>query len=255
MDGLVLAVSGKGGVGKTTVAALLLKALLDAGKESILVIDADPDANLAEVLGIQVEETVGKVANELKKQASAGKLPASISKREYLEARIFEVLMELPQFDLLVMGRTEGEGCYCLLNDLLTDIIDKLSNNYEVTLMDMEAGLEHLSRRTDRDVDVMVIVVDGSRLSHLTAKRIKELASEVHINFKRIVVVGNRMEPELEKALAEKLSALGLELVGVIPTDQAVASYELEGKSLLSLPKESPAVKAAAEIAWKIGLI
>lgn len=254
-EGMVVAVSGKGGVGKTTVAALLLKALIDSGKRLILVIDADPDANLADTIGIPFEKTVGMVANQLKKEIASGSFPPSASKREYLESRIFEIVHETPKFDLLIMGRTEGEGCYCLVNNLLTHIIDTLSKNYFVTLMDMEAGLEHLSRRTDRDVDIMMVVVDRSRLSYLTAKRIIELAKEVHIDFKRVVAVGNNIEPKFEEVVKEQVKKVGLEFAGFIPPDFNVASYDLEGKSLLELPSNSPAVKAAKEIVQKIGLI
>jgi len=251
----VVSVSGKGGVGKSTVTVLLLKSLLDAGKGSILVVDADPDSNLADLLNVEAGLTVATIAARLKKDIAEGKFPPDFSKRDYFESKVFEVLCEEEGFDLLVMGRGEGEGCYCAVNDLLTNILDTLSKNYDYTLMDMEAGLEHLSRRTDRDVDVMVIVVDGSRLSQLTAKRIKEVAKEVHINFKRIVAVGNKVPPELGENLTEKVESLGLEFLGIIPNDQTIVSYELEGRSLLELPKDSPAVKAAREIASKIGLI
>ncbi|KYH38482.1 MAG: ATP-binding protein, partial [Candidatus Hecatellales archaeon B24] len=129
------------------------------------------------------------------------------------------------------------------------------SKNYSITLMDMEAGLEHLSRRTDRDVDIMVVVVDRSRLGYLTAKRIKELAREVHIDFKRILAVGNNVEPEFEDAVRKQVVEAGLEFAGFIPSDPNIASYDLEGKSLLELPEDSLAVKAAKEIAEKLGLI
>ncbi|MEM2534845.1 MAG: ArsA-related P-loop ATPase, partial [Candidatus Nezhaarchaeales archaeon] len=149
---LVIAVSGKGGVGKTTITALMLRALIDMGIKSILVVDADPASNLPDVLGVKIGKTVGEVTNELKKAIDRGELPPLLSKRDFLEFKVFEVLNELPDFDLLVMGRTEGEGCYCMVNDVLTEVVDALSRNYAITLMDMEAGLEHLSRRTDRDV-------------------------------------------------------------------------------------------------------
>lgn len=253
--GIVISVSGKGGVGKSTVTVLLLKAMLEAGRSSILVVDADPDSNLADLLGVKTEKTVSMVASKLKKEIAAGSFPPDFSKRDYFETEIFEILFEGENYDLLVMGRGEGEGCYCAVNDLLTSILDTLSGNYEVTLMDMEAGLEHLSRRTDRDVDIMVVVVDRSRLSHQTARRIKELAKEVHIDFKRIVAVGNRVEPEHYQELKSKLEEIGLEFAGLIPPDQNVSLFDLEGKSLLELPAESPSVKAAREIASRLDLI
>ena len=254
-EGIVISVSGKGGVGKSTVTALLLKAMMDAGKNSILAVDADPDSNLADILGVKAHKTVATVASKLKQDIAAGKFPPDFSKRDYFETKIFEILCEEAGFDLLVMGRGEGEGCYCAVNDLLTSILDTLSKNYSITLMDMEAGLEHLSRRTDRDVDVMIVVVDRSRLSYLTAKRIKELAREVHIDFKRILAVGNNVEPEFEEAVRKRVVEAGLEFAGFIPSDPNIASYDLEGKSLLELPEDSLAVKAAKEIAEKLGLI
>jgi len=252
---VVLSVSGKGGVGKSTVTVLLLKSLVDAGKGSILLVDADPDSNLADLLALKVDRTVAMVAEKLKRDMAEGRFPPDFSKRDYFETKIFEILCEEADFDLLVMGRGEGEGCYCAVNDLLTSILDTLSKNYDYTLMDMEAGLEHLSRRTDRDVDIMVIVVDGSRLSHKTAERIKELAKEVHIDFKRVVAVGNRVNPELEGPVKEAIESLGIEFVGLVPYDSNIAKYEFEGRSLLELPKDSPAVEASRKIALKLGLI
>ena len=253
-EGVVVSVSGKGGVGKSTVAALILKALVDSGRGSILVVDADPDSNLADLLGLETSRTVAEIAAKLKDDIAAGRFPPEFSKRDYFETRIFEILHEEEKFDLLVMGRGEGEGCYCAVNDLLTSILDTLSKNYSITLMDMEAGLEHLSRRTDRDVDIMVIVVDRSRLSYLTARRIRDLAKEVHIDFKRIVTVGNRVEPEFEEVVKKRVEEIGLEYAGLIPVDPNIASYDMEGRSLLELPESSPAVKAAKEITRKIGL-
>ena len=252
---LVVAVSGKGGVGKTSLTALILRSLLDAGVKSILVVDANPDSNLPEVLGIEVERTVGDVTNELKKAIDRSELPPTMSKRDLLEFKVFQVLKEMPAFDLLVMGRTEGEGCYCMVNDVLTEIVDTLSKNYAITLMDMEAGLEHLSRRTDRDVDYMIIVTDLSRMGFLTASRIKKLAGEVHINFKRIFLVGNRFPPDKEELLKSHAEQIGVEALGIIPYDENVARYNLEGIPLLKLPSDSPALQAVKGMVKKMGLI
>ena len=248
----VISVSGKGGVGKTTIAALLLKVLLKNPKRTVLVVDADPATNLPDVLGVKIEKTVGMVVDELKKKTFNGSFSAAISKEGFLEARIYEVLVETSQFDLLAMGRSEGEGCYCMVNHLLTKIIDAISKNYEVTLMDMEAGLEHLSRRTDRDVDVMLVVADLTKMSLMTAVRIKELAKEVHINFKEMFLIGNRVPAELEGKLQEEAEALGLKVAGTIPPDQNVMEYSMIGKPLLSLPEHSPALKAMEKIVQKI---
>ncbi|RLE77297.1 MAG: ATP-binding protein [Thermoprotei archaeon] len=253
---LVISVSGKGGVGKTTLVALLLKTLLEQNDErDILVVDADPAANLPDILGMKVEKTVGMVANELKRKIEKGQLPIGVSKSNLLEAWVYSTLLELENFDMLVMGRTEGEGCYCYVNSILTRILDTLLSNYDLVLMDMEAGLEHLSRRTDKDVDVMVIVTDPSLMGFKTALRIKELAEEVHIEVKKIYIVGNRFPPGMEERLREWASKIGVEAAGVIPNDPLIAEYNLTGKSLLDLPPDSPALSSAREIAKRIGII
>jgi len=252
---LVIAVAGKGGTGKTTIAALILRALIDAGVKSILVVDADPDSNLPDVLGVKVEKTVGDVTNELKRAIDKGELPPTLSKKDLLEYKVFKVLKELPTFDLLVMGRTEGEGCYCMVNDVLTEVVDTLSKNYAITLMDMEAGLEHLSRRTDRDVDYLIIVTDPSKMGFQTASRIKKLAGEVHIQFKKIFLVGNKFFPRQEELLYKYAEEIGVEPLGVVPYDENVFRYNLEGTSLLSLPSDSPALMAVREMVKKMGLI
>jgi CO dehydrogenase maturation factor len=252
---VVVAVSGKGGVGKTTITALMVKLLSESKRGSMLVIDANPDSNLPEVLGIKVAKTVGTVANELRKSIDRAEVPIGMSKRDILESKVFEVLKETPNFDLLVMGRTEGEGCYCLVNNLLTHIIDTLSKNYDLTLMDMEAGLEHLSRRTSRDVDIMIIVTDTSHMGLQTAKRIKELAKEVHIQFKKIYMIGNRFPLEMENMLKEETKKIGIEFAGIVPLDDNVFKNNLTGQPLLSLPEDSPALQAMRNILTQINLL
>ncbi len=254
--GLVIAVSGKGGVGKTTTTALMVKILSESNPErSILVIDANPDSNLADVLGIPAARTVGMVTDDLKKSLEKSEIPPTMTKEDILETRIFEILRETSGFDLLVMGRGEGEGCYCPVNAFLAHIIDRLIKNYDVTLMDMEAGLEHLSRRTDRDVDVMMVVTDPSSMGLLTAKRVKEVAKEVHIDFKKFYLVGNRFKPEMEPMLKNEAQKLGYEYVGIIPTDENVFTYNLTGKPLLNLPADTPAIPAVKQILTRIGLL
>lgn len=253
---LVLAISGKGGVGKTTLAALMLKILTEKKQKSILVIDANPDSNLSNLLGIPtVKKTVGNVTDELKKSLGKGEIPPNVTKKDILEYRIFEILEENPNFDLLVMGRSEGEGCYCLLNKLLADIIDTLSKNYDLTIMDEHAGLEHLSRRTDRNVDVMIIVTDPSSMGFQTARRIKELAKEVHIEFKKVYLVGNKFTPEMQPMLGSEANKMGVEHAGNIPYDDNVLRYNLTGRPLVELPPMSPALVAAKNILIRMGLL
>jgi len=254
--GLIIAVSGKGGVGKTTTTALMVKILSESNPEKdILVIDANPDSNLADVLGIPVARTVGMVTGDLRKALEKSEIPPTMTKEDILETRIFEILRETPRFDLLVMGRGEGEGCYCPVNAFLTHIVDRLMGNYDITFMDMEAGLEHLSRRTDRDVDIMLVVTDPSSMGLMTARRIIEVAKEVHIDFKKKYLIGNRWKPEMEQMLKEEANKLGYEFVGTIPTDDNIFTHNLTGKPLLDLPPESSAIPAVKQILTRIGLL
>ena len=254
--GLVVAVSGKGGVGKTTATALMAKILGETNpNKSVLVIDANPDSNLADILGMPVTRTVGMVTEDLRKSLEKSEIPPTMTKEDILETRIFEILHETPSFDLLVMGRGEGEGCYCPVNAFLAHIVDRLIGNYDVTLMDMEAGLEHLSRRTDRDVNIMLVVTDPSSMGLMTARRIKEVAKEVHIEFKKYGLIGNRWKPEMEPMLREEAEKLGYEFIGTIPTDDNIFTYNLTGKPLLSLPSDSPAIPAVRLILTRIGLL
>lgn len=256
MEPTIISISGKGGTGKTTLVALLLRVLIEhRPNDSILVVDADPAANLPEVLGVKVDKTVGMVANKLKRDIEKGKIPMGISKRELLEAWIYDTLVELSDYDLLVMGRTEGEGCYCYVNSLLTRILDILASNYDVVLMDMEAGLEHISRRTDKDVDIMIIVVDPSLMSLRTAKRIRELIKEVHVDVKEVYLVGNRFPNKAISMLKRWTSENGMKLAGVIPEDENIYEYNISGIPLLKLPNDTPALKAVRGIAKRIGLI
>jgi CO dehydrogenase maturation factor len=254
--GLVIAVSGKGGVGKTTTTALMSKILSETNPEmNILVIDANPDSNLADIMGVQVNRTVGMVTEDLKKALEKSEIPPTMTKEDILETRIFEILRETPNFDLLVMGRGEGEGCYCPVNAFLARIIDRLIGNYDMAIMDMEAGLEHVSRRTDRDVDVMIVVTDPSSMGFQTAKRIKEVAKEVNIQFKKFYLIGNRFKPEMEPLLMEEARKVGYEYAGIIPNDESIFIHNLTGKPLLDLPPQSPAILAVKKILLQTGLL
>ncbi len=252
---MVISVSGKGGTGKTTLTALILRTLIKNSKKKILVVDADPATNLPDVLGININTTVGDAATKLKKEIEEGSLSPSIQKQDLLESRVYEALIETRDFDFLPMGRSEGEGCYCYVNSILTRILDVLTKNYDITLMDMEAGLEHLSRRTDRDVDIMIIITDPSKMGFETARRIKEVAEEVHINFKEIFLVGNKFNDSQLSFLKKKSEEIGIKFLGYLPYDENVATYNLDGKSLLNLPPDSPSVKAAEDIVRNAGLL
>ncbi|MFX0045269.1 MAG: AAA family ATPase [Candidatus Hermodarchaeota archaeon] len=252
---LVISVSGKGGVGKTTISALLTRILTEKTKRSLLVVDADPVMNLPRALGVEVCSTVGEIATKLRESIDEGSISRAVTKQDILEGEIYESLSEGDLYDFLAMGRTEGEGCYCYVNRLLTQILDTLSNNYDFTLLDMSAGLEHLSRRTDRNVDILIIVVDPSRAAYEAALRIRDLAKEVHIDFKKVVVIGNRFPPGMEDELATRLEEQGLFFAGMIPNDDELAKLNYLGTPLTELPEDSPAVQAIEKISEKLGLL
>ncbi len=246
---MIVAVSGKGGTGKTVIAALLVRCFTGMGRE-VLAIDADPDSNLAEALGVEVERTLGEIREEM--LAKMESLPPGVSWRTTLEYETHRAIVEAEDFDLLSMGRPEGQGCYCAVNHVLRQIIDTLAENYEVVVIDTEAGLEHLSRRTTQSVDVMLVVTDTSKRGITTALRIKELAEELSIGFRKLAVVINRATPETEGRLQEYAEELGLEVAGVVPEDAQVRELDLRGEPLLKLSEDSPAARAVCGIARKV---
>jgi CO dehydrogenase maturation factor len=247
--GSVIVVSGKGGVGKTTVAALLIKHMAAKNKYSILAIDADPDTNLPDVLGVGVEKTLGDVREGFKDEIS----DKMVDKKLMLESKIMGILKEGDAYDLLAMGRPEGAECYCSVNHILRVIIDNIAKNYDVVVIDAEAGLEHISRRTIRDIDVLLVVTDASLRGLKTAQRIKELAGKLQIKFKKMYVIANKVRKGDDKKMAEHASKLHLEIIGFVPYDDMVAKYDLEGVPLTDFPKTG-AVSAVEEIANKLEL-
>ncbi|WP_457612063.1 ATP-binding protein [Methanocaldococcus sp.] len=249
---MIIAVSGKGGVGKTAFTTLLVKALSKKNK-NILVVDADPDSNLPETLGVEVEKTVGDIREELKKIVESKKeLPGGMNKLDYLRSKIYEILVETDNYDLLVMGRPEGSGCYCSVNNWLRQIIDDLSKYYDYVVIDTEAGLEHLSRRTTQNVDTMIVVTDASKRGLKTAERIKKLANELEVKFKDIYVVANKVKPEHEKLIEEYAKQLNLKLIGKLPYNKEIAEYDLKGIPLWEIYEDNEVYKKVEEIANKI---
>jgi len=246
-----IAITGKGGTGKTAVAALLIKYLTE-GKNTVLAIDADSDTNLPAALGDTVENTVGGMRESLLEERD--KLSPDTNKKSLLEGKIYSVLVEKPRYDLLVMGRPEGPGCYCYANDLLRGIMDQIANNYEIVIIDTAAGLEHLSRRIIRDVTDLLVVTDGSRRGLETAERIRDLIAELDLNIENLYVVLNKVTDTNRERLHEYASELNLKLVGMIPFDDNIAHFDLEGIPLAGLPEESLSVIEVAKIAKKIGL-
>lgn len=246
--GKVIAVSGKGGVGKTLVSALLIKYLIESGKNRILAIDADPDSNLAESLGVEFKKTIG----DLREEITELKQLAGLEKKKYLDAKAFEIAVETEKFDLIAMGRPEGQGCYCAINHMLREIIDQTTKSYSYTIIDAEAGLEHLSRRTTQNVDTMLVVTDSSKKGFQTAKRIRELAGELDIKFDKIYLILNRVKKDNREKMLEEAKTTGIEIIGEIPDDGGVLNYDLNGIPLINLPKESDVYKNIRIIGGRI---
>jgi CO dehydrogenase maturation factor len=225
-----IAVGGKGGVGKTTVAALLVQGLVRAGAKPVLAVDADPNTCLDELLGVRASATVGSVREEARVLAGLGKLPPGISKQQLLELRISESLVEAEDFDLVAMGRSEGPGCYCYANNVLRQVIAELSNAYPGVVIDNEAGLENLSRRIVRRVDWLVLVSDPSARGLTTVARLHGLAREMEVEFDHLALVVNRVRGGEPPARAVALAAeLGAALLLALPDDDELAAVAERG--------------------------
>jgi CO dehydrogenase maturation factor len=238
-----IAVSGKGGTGKTTLVGMILRHLLNRGKGPILAVDADANANLNEVLGVDVRATIGEAREVMKKD-----VPTGMTKDVWFEYKVQEALIENKGYDLIVMGRPEGPGCYCAANTLARRCLDLLTGNYQYIVIDNEAGMEHFSRLTTRDVDLLFIVSDSSRRSILTASRIRDLIHELDLRIVRDVLIINRAAEDLPADTLSEIAKRNLELGGILPIDEAISRYDLEGKPTFQLPKDSKAVQAAQRI-------
>jgi CO dehydrogenase maturation factor len=241
-----IAVAGKGGSGKTTVASLVIRYLLRKGSGPILAVDADPNANLGDSLGLRVKETVGSVIAAFNDEKI--NIPPGMTKENYLEYRLNQALVEGRELDLVAMGRGEGPECYCYPNLILRKFADKLAGNYAYLVMDNEAGLEHLSRRTTQNVDELLMVSNHSVKGVRAVARVAELVAELKLRVKPQSVIVNLAPPELSPLVREELSRLKLEPAATIPSDDEVYQYDLELKSLLDLPDSSPAVMAVSDL-------
>ena len=235
-----IAVAGKGGTGKTTLAGLLIRRLAEAQAGPILAIDADPASNLNTVLDLPLEKTVGDVREETSEKARANLLESGIAKQDLLDYEINSSIVEGTNVDLLAMGRPEGPGCYCAANSMLRLIIDQIANSYPWVVIDNEAGLEHLSRRTTRDVDVLFIVSDATVRGITTAARVAALLGELETRVGRHYLIVNRAANGLSPELEATIEANGLNLLAVLPDDAAVAEFDAAGKPLVGLPADSP---------------
>ena len=253
----VIAVAGKGGVGKTTLCGMLIRYLCEQGKGPILAVDADANSNLNEVLGVKVETTLGDVREEIARaeMASENPIPAGMSKADYAELRFEDAIVEDDDFDLLVMGRTQGKGCYCYVNGLLQAQLAKYQNSYPYFVVDNEAGMEHISRGVLPSMQTAILVSDCSRRGIQAVGRIAELIKECDMRPKQVGLIVNRApKGELNDGIKEENEIQGLHLLGVVPQDETVYEYDCEGKPTSSLPDDNPVKQALREIVAKLEL-
>ncbi len=244
----VIAVAGKGGTGKTLVSALLIN-FISEKTSSLLAVDADPDSNLPEALGVadEIRKTLGDIRELF--QVSRDEM-GTMNKEQWLEGKIYaEAICECPRYDLLVMGRPEGEGCYCFANSLLRGVLKRLMRHYDYIVIDTEAGLEHFSRKTIDSADYIIIVTDMSRKGLATAKRIKELAEELKLNFRKIFLIANRITSrEAEETIRKFADEEGIELLAVLPYDENVAEVDLRGDPVTEIDHNSEVYRRMKEV-------
>lgn len=247
-----IAVAGKGGTGKTTFTSLLIRYLIEHQKRPILAVDADPNANLNETLGLSLGETISEIIAQTKAAAGSGELPAGMTQETFIEYKLQSALLETKDVDLLVMGGPDGPGCYCFPNNILRKLLENMVDNYAYVIMDNEAGMEHISRRVTNDIDILFIVSDASARAIRSAGRVHALVKTLKTHIKEIYLVITKNQPGDITALQQEITATGLTLIGTIPYDAEVARYDLEGKPLAELPADSAAVSAAYEICDKV---
>lgn len=252
---ITIALAGKGGVGKTTVAGMIVKYLAQNQSGSILAIDADPSSNLNMVLGLDLEWTVGDIREDMLEQvkstlaqggAAMGAMPGGTSKRDYLDYHIRSSLAEGSRFDLIAMGRGEGPGCYCAVNHNLRDVIDGMSAHYSYVVIDNEAGMEHLSRRTTRDVQHLFIVSDPTQRGLVAAQRIADMRKELGVKIDHAYLIVNRINGDMPPELQTFVEKLDVPLLGTIPADAELTRFEFSGKPLVDLGDDSPVYQSVA---------
>jgi CO dehydrogenase maturation factor len=235
--------AGKGGTGKTTLAGLLVKYLVEHGKLPVLAVDADANSNLNEVLGLTVTESLGDAREEMKKGVATG-----MTKDIFMEMKLEQAVVESEGFDLIVMGRPEGAGCYCAANTLLTSCLEKLVDNYRYVVIDNEAGMEHLSRLTTNDIDILIAVSDPTHRGIQAVSRIFDLTDELNLHIKRKVVIVNQAKEGQEDLINQAIEKYQLDLSGIVPDDPAVQEFDLNGRPTAELGKDSLALSSAYEI-------
>ena len=250
-----IAVAGKGGVGKTTTCGMLIDYLCAKGQGPVLVVDADANANLNEVLGVEAQTSLGEIREEMAQAELKGSIPAGMTKADYAEFKFSSAIIEEDDFDMLIMGRTQGKGCYCYVNGVLKTQVDKYAKNYKYIVMDNEAGLEHVARGTLPKVDTMLLISDCSRRGIQTVARIAEMVKEMELKPGRMGLIVNRAPGgQLDDGVKAEIEKHGLELLGVLPQDEGVYRCDCDGQPSAKLPASNPVKLALKDIAKSIGL-
>jgi len=250
-----IAVAGKGGVGKTTTCGMIIDYLCKKKQGPVLVVDADANSNLNEVLGVEVETSLGAIREEMAQAELKGGIPAGMTKADYAEYKFNSAIVEEDDFDMLVMGRTQGKGCYCFVNGVLKTQVDKYARNYKYVVMDNEAGLEHVARGTLPHVDTMLLISDCSRRGVQAAARVAEMIGEMELNPGRMGLIINRApEGRLDDGVKAEIEKHGLTLLGVLPQDEGVYRCDCDGDPSAKLPDSNPVKAALKSIMQSINL-
>lgn len=253
----VIAIAGKGGVGKTTLTGLIIQHMAKQGKRPILAVDADANSNLNEVLGMEVEATLGEIREEVARaeMAKDNPIPTGMTKADYMEFKFDDAMIENDDYDLLVMGRTQGKGCYCFVNGLLQAQLAKLEKNYPYIIVDNEAGMEHISRGVLPNMQTTILVSDCSRRGVQAVGRIAELIKECGMRPKQVGLIINRAPGGvLNAGTKEEIEKQGLTLLGVVPQDESVYDFDCDGTPIVELPEDSPVKQAVREIVDRLEL-
>jgi len=246
----VIAMAGKGGVGKTTVSALVTRYFAKQNAGPLLAIDADPNSNLGETLGLNIENTVGDIRENFMKDPQG--VPSGMDKILYLEMLMNQVLIEKKTYDLLVMGRQEGQGCYCMVNNILNRFANELEKNYKYLLVDNEAGMEHLSRRTSGKVDMLLLVTDYALRGLRAVGRINGMLDDLKLDVRDKGLIVNRAPETLSQAFLDEVARIGVPIVATLPEDNNLLEFDMACKSLMDLPDDSPAVVATQQLMTKV---
>ena len=242
-----IAFAGKGGVGKTTICGMLIQYLCRKNDGAVLAVDADANSNLNEVLGVDVEMTLGDIRENIAQAdiADPSPIPAGMTKADYADMMFGNALIEGDDYDMLVMGRTQGKGCYCYVNGILSAQVDKYAKNYRYVVVDNEAGLEHISRGILPKVDLILLVSDCSRRGIQAVGRIAEMIGELKLGVKAVKLIVNRAPGGvLNDGVREEIQKYGLDLLGVVPQDETVYQYDADGKPSVTVPETSPIKQA-----------